>query len=131
MLVLTVAFTILQQIEQLEKSQTSYEDKISQLRQHKEDCEKLLQTHNQECSKTFSPQASSATASPSQSIHASSSPASSPASTTASHPSVQPSANRRKQTTPRLNLDVGSCSDLHRRTSSSSSGDLHSPTIVL
>ncbi|XP_067938628.1 transcription factor kayak-like isoform X2 [Watersipora subatra] len=123
--------SLLQQIEQLEKSQQSHEERISQLRKYKEDCEKLLESHSQECGRTFSVRSpSSASLSSQSSSSASSVKTPSPAvQTDTSHTSMQPSFNRRKQTNPRLNLDI-SCSDVHRRKSSSSSGDLQSPPII-
>ncbi|KAF6026460.1 kay [Bugula neritina] len=136
--------SLLQQIQQLEKSQTAYEEQITQLRQHKEQCEKLLSAHYQDCSKklsTKSPATASSSAAASvaasQSSTAVSSPASSSSDATPPPPStnllaaaasLNTSANRRKQLTPRLKLDV-SCADSHRRTSSSSSGGLQSPVI--
>ena len=170
---------LLQQIEQLEKSQTTYEEQITQLRQHKEECEKLLKSHQSDCNKTFSsPSPTPATSVKSEPLEGSAdghpSPASPPNSintpspqhssehstchsspsggghtTTASFtatddggvmiPPASPllsapsssSLSRRKQATPRgLNLDI-SCADSHRRSSSSSSGDMQSPKVIL
>lgn len=108
----------------MEKQQKLYEDQIASLRQHKQKCEQLLESHKRDCDKTFSIPSASATSSPSSSHHASaSSGAATPVSAT-----MTAGSSRRKQTTPKLNLDT-SCSTSHRMSSSSSSGELHSPLI--
>jgi len=157
---------LLQQIEQLEKSTATFEEQITELRQHKETCEKLLQSHQNDCTKslsspaatsvksepasirspqgvtspTASPPASINTPSPQQSpvdsVHHSSPPLADPMFSPAQPDSVMvpppsSSLSRRKQATPRgLNLDI-SCADSHRRSSSSSSGDLQSPKVII